>query len=133
MRMALFRVARRLSRTRSQNRLPGATAKFRNSRASCRVHRRVEKPASWSLSDFWALTKPEVNFLILIITFAGFCLGSANGGHPFSFLALFNTLLATLLVASGTATLNQYIERKFDALMRRTARRPADARRLAGC
>ena len=29
-----------------------------------------------SLSDYWALTKPEVNFLIVIATFTGFCLGS---------------------------------------------------------
>jgi len=35
-----------------------------------------------------------------------------------------------LLVASGTGTLNQYIEREFDAQMRRTARRPAAAGRL---
>jgi len=82
------------------------------------------------LSDYWALTKPEVNFLILITTFVGFYLGCANAGRPFSFLALFNTLLGTLLVASGTATLNQYIERSFDAQMRRTARRPAAAGRL---
>src|SRR6201997_4101233 len=82
------------------------------------------------LSDYWALTKPEVNFLILITTFAGFYLGCANAGRPFSFLALFNTLLGTLLVASGTATLNQYIERQFDAQMRRTSRRPLAAGRL---
>jgi heme o synthase len=43
---------------------------------------------------------------------------------------LFNTLFGTLLVASGTGTLNQYIEREFDAQMRRTARRPAAAGRL---
>ncbi len=79
------------------------------------------------LSDYWALTKPEVNFLILITTFAGFYLGCANAGRPFSFLALLNTLLGTLLVASGTATLNQYIERQFDAQMRRTSRRPLAA------
>src|SRR6202162_6000234 len=82
------------------------------------------------LSDYWALTKPEVNFLILITTFAGFYLGCADAGRQFSFLALSNTLLGTLLVASGTATLNQYIERKFDAQMRRTSRRPLAAGRL---
>ena len=82
------------------------------------------------LSDYWALTKPEVNFLILITTFAGFYLSCAGAGRQFSFLALFNTLLGTLLVASGTATLNQYIERKFDAQMRRTSRRPLAAGRL---
>jgi heme o synthase len=82
------------------------------------------------LSDYWALTKPEVNFLILITTFVGFYVASANEGLPFSFARLSNTLLGTLLVASGTGALNQYIERKFDAQMRRTARRPAAAGRL---
>jgi len=82
------------------------------------------------LSDYWALTKPEVNFLILITTGVGFYLGCRNEARPLSFLALFNTLLGTLLVASGTGALNQYIERNFDAQMRRTARRPAAAGRL---
>jgi protoheme IX farnesyltransferase len=83
-----------------------------------------------TLSDYWALTKPEVNFLILITTGVGFYLGCRNAARPFSFLGLFNTLLGILLVASGTGTLNQYIERGFDAQMRRTARRPAAAGRL---
>jgi protoheme IX farnesyltransferase len=83
-----------------------------------------------TLSDYWALTKPEVNFLILITTSVGFYLASANDERPFSFAGLLNTLLGTLLIASGTGSLNQYIERKFDAQMRRTARRPAAAGRL---
>jgi len=82
------------------------------------------------LNDYWALTKPEVNFLILITTAVGFYLGCGNEGRPFSIMPLFNTLLGTLLVASGTGTLNQYIERGFDAQMRRTVRRPAAAGRL---
>ena len=86
--------------------------------------------AGSTLSDYWALTKPEINFLILITTGVGFYLGSRDAARPLSFLVLFNTLLGTLLVASGTGTLNQYIERKFDAQMRRTARRPAAAGRL---
>src|SRR5580693_9037076 len=82
------------------------------------------------LSDYWALTKPEVNFLILITTFVGFDLASASNGR-FSSAGLFNTLLGTLLVASGTGTLNQYLERTFDAQMRRTARRPLASERLS--
>src|SRR5262249_18732222 len=39
-------------------------------------------------------------------------------------------LAGTLLVAGGTATLNQYVERKFDAQMRRTKRRPVAAGRI---
>lgn len=83
-----------------------------------------------TISDCWTLTKPEVNFLIALTTFTGFDLGRAHqSGHfPFSLLAY--TLVGTLLVASGTGTLNQYIERRFDAQMRRTARRPLAAGRL---
>jgi heme o synthase len=83
-----------------------------------------------TLSDYWALTKPEVNFLILITTGVGFYLACGNEARPLSVTVLLNTLLGTLLVASGTGTLNQYIERQFDAQMRRTARRPAAAGRL---
>ena len=82
------------------------------------------------LSDYWALTKPEVNFLIVITTFAGFYLGHAGHWRNFPFLLSINAVLGTLLVASGTGTLNQYIERRFDAQMRRTARRPLAAGRL---
>jgi heme o synthase len=83
-----------------------------------------------TISDCWTLTKPEVNFLIALTTFTGFYLGHTHqpGHFPFSLLAC--TLLGTLLVASGTAALNQYIERRFDAQMRRTARRPLATRRL---
>src|SRR6202166_4299854 len=83
-----------------------------------------------TISDYWALTKPEVNFLILITTFAGFYVGYPPRFNGFSFALLIRTLLGTLLVASGTATLNQYVERRFDAQMRRTARRPLAAGRL---
>ena len=82
------------------------------------------------LSDYWALTKPEVNFLIVITTSAGFYLGHAGHWRNFPFLLSINAVLGTLLVASGTGTLNQYIERRFDAQMRRTARRPLAAGRL---
>jgi protoheme IX farnesyltransferase len=82
------------------------------------------------LSDYWALTKPEVNTLIAVTTFAGFYLGYPGQLGSFPCWRLLHTLAGTLLVASGTATLNQYLERRFDAQMRRTARRPLAAERL---
>ena len=81
-------------------------------------------------ADYWRLTKPEVNFLILIATGAGFTLGWPVGVEAFPLLRLVHTVLATLLVASGAATLNQYAERRFDAHMLRTSRRPLAAGRL---
>jgi len=83
-----------------------------------------------TISDCWTLTKPEVNFLIALATFTGFYLGRARQPGHFPFLLLACTLVGTLLVASGTGTLNQYIERRFDAQMRRTARRPLASGRV---
>jgi protoheme IX farnesyltransferase len=87
---------------------------------------------SWlaAISDYWALTKPEVNFLIAISTLTGFYLAFPGQLVPFPWLRLVHTLLGTLLVASGAGTLNQYIERRLDAQMRRTFRRPLAAGRL---
>ena len=79
------------------------------------------------VSDYWTLTKPEVNFLVVISTLAGYYVALRG---PLNFFVLMNTLMGTLMVASGTGTLNQYIERKSDASMRRTARRPLPSGRI---
>lgn len=79
------------------------------------------------LRDYYTLTKPEVNLLILMTTSAGYYLASRG---PFRVIGLINTLTGTLLVASGTATLNQWMERVWDGQMRRTASRPLPSGRL---
>lgn len=83
---------------------------------------------SSKLRAFHILTKPEVNLLILITTSAGYYLGLRGDFH---FSGLFNTLIGTLLVASGTATLNQWMERTWDARMRRTANRPLPSGKIS--
>src|ERR1700733_8628366 len=80
------------------------------------------------LRDYYTLTKPEVNLLILMTTSAGYYLGSSG---PLRIGRLAITLVGTLMVASGTATLNQWMERHYDAQMRRTANRPLASGRLA--
>jgi heme o synthase len=95
-----------------------------------RVSRRARGGMLETIGDYWALTKPEVNFLILLTTFAGFYLASRPDSGAFRILPAVHTLLGTLLVASGTGTLNQFIERSFDAQMRRTARRPVASGRI---
>ena len=80
------------------------------------------------LRDYYTLTKPEVNLLILMTTSAGYYLASRG---PLKVGGLVNTLAGTLLVASGTATLNQWMERVWDGRMRRTASRPLPSGRLS--
>jgi protoheme IX farnesyltransferase len=76
----------------------------------------LEKP--WA---YVVLTKPDVTFLVVITTVAGFYLGSRG---PLDWPLLLHTLFGTTFVAAGTAALNQYVERDMDAVMRRTAARP---------
>lgn len=80
------------------------------------------------LRDYYTLTKPEVNLLILMTTSAGYYLASRG---PIRIAGLVNTLIGTLLVASGTATLNQWAERGWDGQMRRTASRPLPSGRVS--
>ena len=80
------------------------------------------------LADYYTLTKPEVNLLILMTTSAGYYLACRG---PMRISGLLSTLLGTLLVASGTATLNQWMERAWDGKMRRTASRPLPAGRVS--
>lgn len=80
------------------------------------------------LRDYCILTKPEVNLLILLTASAGYYLGSRG---PFSISGWLHTLIGTLLVASGTATLNQWMEKIWDGQMRRTATRPLPSGRIS--
>jgi len=80
--------------------------------------------------DYWDLTKPEINFLIAITTAAGFWMGSSAALPHFPWMTFVHTLLGTVFVASGAGTLNQLIELKYDAQMRRTARRPLVSGRI---
>jgi heme o synthase len=80
------------------------------------------------VKDYLALTKPRITWLILMSTGIGYFFGAKSGG--WHFLTLFHTLLGTGLLASGTATLNQWFEREADAKMRRTRERPLPAGRL---
>jgi len=95
-----------------------------------KVRRRPGLMRSDLLSGYWSLTKPEVNFLIAVTAGAGFWMGAPASLAHFPWTSLLHTLVGTVLVASGAATLNQLIELRFDAQMRRTARRPLVSRKI---
>ena len=78
--------------------------------------------------DFVTLTKPRLNFLVLLTNAAAFALGARPDA---TLLDLVHTLLGTFLVAGGAAAINQVWERQTDRLMHRTARRPMAEMRLS--
>ena len=73
------------------------------------------------------LTKPRITSLIVLTAAAGFSLGSRG---PVNYLSLTHAMIGIALLASGLGTLNQFMERDLDVLMRRTADRPLPTHRL---
>ena len=78
-------------------------------------------------ADYFELTKPGITLFVAFSAAVGFVLASAAS---VDFLALGHTIVATVLIAGGAATLNQFVERREDARMRRTEGRPLPAGRL---
>src|SRR6202171_2214409 len=76
---------------------------------------------------YFALTKPDVSFLVVMTTVAGFALGTRG---PLDWLRMTHTVFGTTLIAAGTSALNHYFERDSDALMRRPASRPLPSGQL---
>jgi protoheme IX farnesyltransferase len=77
--------------------------------------------------DYASLMKPELTGLSVFTALFGTFLAQGGVTDIRPFLVVF---AGTLLVGSGAGTINQYIERREDAMMRRTERRPLPAGRL---
>ncbi len=79
------------------------------------------------LAAYYELTKPGITFTILISMAVGFVLGS---GASINYLLLFHAAIGTLLIASGTAAHNQFLEWRLDGQMKRTKSRPLPSSKI---
>ncbi|SRR6266571_4514883 len=84
--------------------------------------------ATDKLAAYAELTKPRITFLVVLTAAAGFCMGSSAG---INYVGLLNMAIGITLLSSGVATLNQYLERELDGLMRRTKARPLPSGKLS--
>lgn len=87
----------------------------------------IKRPLSAVISDYYQLTKPGITISVTISMLVGFVLGS---GANISFPVMLHALIGTWLIASGTGAHNQFMERKLDGLMKRTAKRPLPDHRI---
>ncbi len=81
---------------------------------------------SWA-AVFADLVKARLTALVLLTTFVGFYLGWQGA---MNYTLMFHALFGTGLVAAGASALNQWMERDYDAKMRRTATRPLPSGRM---
>jgi protoheme IX farnesyltransferase len=80
-----------------------------------------------SMSDLAELVKARLTLLVLLTTAVGYYLGARG---PISFAGLIHAIFGTALAAAGAAALNQWWERRLDALMHRTRSRPIPGGRM---
>ena len=78
-------------------------------------------------ADYTALAKPRLNVLVVASALAGYAMAGGDGARTSVVLAV---LAGTGLVAGGASAFNQVLERRTDALMKRTRRRPLPDGRL---
>jgi protoheme IX farnesyltransferase len=91
----------------------------------------LEQSRAFSIAraaDYVSLCKPRIAVLVLVAVAVAFCVASWGQPHP---VALVHVLVGTLLIASSASALNQWLERKLDALMTRTQSRPLPSGRLS--
>jgi len=84
-------------------------------------------PAASGPLGYLELTKPELTGLSVLTALCGFYLGS----QEFDVIRFFWAAVATLALGGGLGALNQSAEVQFDAMMKRTERRPLPSRRLS--
>src|SRR3989442_9437285 len=78
-------------------------------------------PALARPAAYLALTKPDVSFLVVLTTAAGYYMGSRG---PLELARLAHTLFRTTFLAPGTPAPKHYLQRGPHARMRRHAPRP---------
>jgi protoheme IX farnesyltransferase len=83
------------------------------------------------INDLRELFKVKVVALVLVTGWGGFYLGSLQSGITSLQRGLLDTLLGIGLVSAGAGALNEALERKIDARMKRTADRPLAAGRFS--
>jgi protoheme IX farnesyltransferase len=83
--------------------------------------------ASSRILDLCVLLKLRIAALVVLATLAGLYLGSAGVLPP---LLVFHALLGTALLSAAASGLNQLLEIRFDARMKRTEGRPLPAGRV---
>lgn len=80
------------------------------------------------LAGYWAVTKPRIVALIVFTALVGMLVSVAGTPSP---LRILMACLGIGLAAAGAAAFNHLLDRRLDALMRRTEARPLPSGRLS--
>lgn len=87
----------------------------------------IEISAAEKAKAYYELLKPRLSFLVVFSSGFGYALATQS---IFSWASMVVFLLAGFLVSGSSVTINQVIEQKYDAIMKRTRNRPLPSDRI---
>jgi protoheme IX farnesyltransferase len=115
----------------SQAAIPAMLAEPEESAVHGPIHAPQPGATATLIHDLRELFKVKVVGLVLVTGWGGFYLGSMQSGISTMQRGLLETLLGIGLVSAGAGALNEALERRTDARMKRTADRPLAAGRFS--
>jgi protoheme IX farnesyltransferase len=77
---------------------------------------------------YYELLKPRLSFLVVFSSGFGYLLGSQTAISSLNFIGF---LLGGFLISGSSVTINQVIEKEYDAIMNRTKRRPIPSGKIS--
>jgi protoheme IX farnesyltransferase len=88
-----------------------------------------------TVASYYEMTKPGITRMVVLSAAAGYYLGVPRATEHFAVaenvVNFFLAMLGTAMVSAGSCVLNNFIERDFDKLMKRTMLRPIPAGTIA--
>ena len=111
--------------------LPTPTESLAHGHLNTHVHAPQPGATATLIHDLRELFKVKVVGLVLVTGWGGFYLGSMLSGISSVQRGLLDTMLGIGLVSAGAGALNEALERKTDARMKRTADRPLASGRFS--
>ncbi|MBE7411481.1 MAG: heme o synthase [Leptospiraceae bacterium] len=94
---------------------------------SIEINKLKENSRLLFLKDLLLLSKPRITLMSVLMALGGFYLSNAE----FSASVLMYSMLGVALIVASANTLNMYLERDTDSLMKRTSKRPLPDKRLS--
>lgn len=88
----------------------------------------IDMNASVKARAYYELLKPRLSFLVVFSSGFGYALANQSVLNWGSFVVF---LIAGFLVSGSSVTINQIIEQKYDAIMKRTKNRPLPSNRIS--
>jgi protoheme IX farnesyltransferase len=95
------------------------------------IHQSTSFGLAAKVKDYFQLIKFTLSFMVVFSTVVSFLIGYTEGVYSNKLLSVLLLFVAGMLITGSANAINQVLEKKSDALMMRTAKRPVASGRMS--